>query len=158
MPNSMLPRRHLLCASLGFGATYGLARKGVADTLLPTPAQTAGPFYPLTFPQDADNDLVHITGHAGTARGIPTRITGRILNFDGRPLSGAGVEIWQCDANGRYHYVRDGRSDHTSDENFQGYGTMDCTPFRPDTGTSLEGLGIILGACPSIRIVVLVQS
>jgi protocatechuate 3,4-dioxygenase beta subunit len=123
MPNSMLPRRQLLCASLGFAATYELVRKGTADTLPPTPAQTAGPFYPATFPQDADNDLVHITGHSGAAHGIPTRITGRILGPNGRPLSGARVEIWQCDANGRYHYVRDGRAAHPSDENFQGYGT-----------------------------------
>jgi protocatechuate 3,4-dioxygenase, beta subunit len=123
MPNSMLPRRKLLCASLGFVAAYGLVRKDTADTLPPTPAQAAGPFYPLTFPQDAANDLVHITGHSGAAHGIPTRITGRILDFNGRPLSGARVEIWQCDANGRYHYVRDGRADHPSDENFQGYGT-----------------------------------
>jgi len=39
------------------------------------------------------------------------------------------VEIWQCDANGRYHYVRDDRAGPPLDENFQGYGqtTTDAT-------------------------------
>jgi protocatechuate 3,4-dioxygenase beta subunit len=38
-------------------------------------------------------------------------------------VSGARIEIWQCDANGRYHYVRDGRVDRPRDDDFQGYGT-----------------------------------
>jgi hypothetical protein len=75
MPNSMLPRRQLLCASLGFAATYELVRKGTADTLPPTPAQTAGPFYPATFPQDADNDLCTLPGipapHMASPLGSP---------------------------------------------------------------------------------------
>ncbi len=49
-------------------------------------------------------------------------VSGHILDPDGRPLSGARVEIWQCDTNGRYHYVRDDRADTPLDDNFQGYG------------------------------------
>jgi protocatechuate 3,4-dioxygenase beta subunit len=94
-----------------------------ASTLLPTPQQTPGPFYPLTFPRDSDNDLVHISGHLGAAKGNTTRIDGRILDPSGRSVSGARVEIWQCDTNGRYHYVHDDRADQPRDENFQGYGT-----------------------------------
>ena len=90
--------------------------------LPPTPPQTAGPFYPRSFPADADNDLVQITGRAGIATGTITYITGRVLDEADRGVSGARVEIWQCDANGRYHYVDDGRSDYPLDENFQGYG------------------------------------
>ena len=56
------------------------------------------------------------------------RITGRILDPNGRPVPGARVEIWQCDANGRYHYVRDGWADQPSDENFQGYGATTTNP------------------------------
>jgi protocatechuate 3,4-dioxygenase, beta subunit len=125
MRTSVLARRKLLQGSLAFAATCGAAgvRVGAADTLPPTPAQTAGPFYPLTFPRDSDNDLVHVSGHAGAARGSITRIRGRILDPNMRPISGARVEIWQCDANGRYHYVRDGGADRPRDEDFQGYGT-----------------------------------
>jgi protocatechuate 3,4-dioxygenase beta subunit len=51
-----------------------------------------------------------------------TYVTGRVLDPAGRPVSDARVEIWQCDANGRYHYVNDGRASRPLDENFQGYG------------------------------------
>ncbi|MBV8122241.1 MAG: intradiol ring-cleavage dioxygenase, partial [Alphaproteobacteria bacterium] len=40
----------------------------------------------------------------------------------GRPVPGLRVEIWQCDANGRYHYVRDASADRPLDDDFQGYG------------------------------------
>jgi protocatechuate 3,4-dioxygenase beta subunit len=125
MSNSVLARRKLLYGSLAVALTSSLlrARSSAADTLPPTPLQTPGPFYPLTFPQDSDNDLVHVAGHTSTAKGSITRITGRILDPNGRPVTGARVEIWQCDANGRYHYVRDGRGDQPRDDDFQGYGT-----------------------------------
>ncbi len=124
MPNSDLSRRHLIYRSLALaGAPWLVGSKGsTANTLPPTPRQTPGPFYPLSFPQDSDNDLVHVSGHPGIAKGSITRIAGRILDPNGRPISAARIEIWQCDANGRYHYVHDGRVDQPLDENFQGYG------------------------------------
>jgi protocatechuate 3,4-dioxygenase, beta subunit len=127
----ILRRRKLLHGSLTLAGTAWLlgSPRSAAATLPPTPQQTAGPFYPLSLPQDSDNDLVHVSGHAESANGIVTHITGRILDPRGRPISGARVEIWQCDANGRYHYVKDGGSDRPRDENFQGYGaaTTDAT-------------------------------
>jgi protocatechuate 3,4-dioxygenase, beta subunit len=121
---SMLARRKLIFSSLALAGASSLLRlpASAAGTLPPTPRQTPGPFYPLSLPQDADNDLVHVSGHQGTAQGRITKITGRILDLNGRPVPGARVEIWQCDANGLYHYVRDNRGDQTRDENFQGYG------------------------------------
>jgi len=76
----------------------------------------------LSIPTDSDNDLVQIAGHKGAAQGTVAYVSGRVLDPNGRPLSGARVEIWQCDANGRYHYVRDDRADTAFDDNFQGYG------------------------------------
>src|SRR5262249_30053496 len=76
----------------------------------------------LELPADSDNDLIHVSGRQGTAKGTVTYISGHILDRDGRPISGARVEIWQCDANGHYHYVRDNRVGAPPDENFQGYG------------------------------------
>jgi protocatechuate 3,4-dioxygenase, beta subunit len=124
MQNSGLARRRLIFSSLAFGGTAWLrgSTASAASTLVPTPRQTPGPFYPLSFPQDADNDLVHVAGHQGSAKGSITQIIGRILDLNGRPVPGARVEIWQCDANGRYHYVRDGRTNQPRDDNFQGYG------------------------------------
>ena len=118
----MIPRRRLLEVFARCAAGLSLSGTARPEALPATPAQTAGPFYPLSFPADSDNDLVQIAGHGGTAKGTVTYVTGRVLDPAGRPRSGARVEIWQCDANGRYHYVRDGRVDGPLDENFQGYG------------------------------------
>src|SRR5260221_5762830 len=127
MPNLIVARRKLLQGSIAFAATSRLlgSKDSAAAVLSPTPPQTPGPFYPLAFPNDSDNDLVHVAGHAATARGSITRITGRILDPSGRPVSGARVEIWQCDANGRYHYVRDGRAGQSRGVACQSYRTAD---------------------------------
>jgi protocatechuate 3,4-dioxygenase beta subunit len=123
MVHPRLARRRVLATSLAgaAGLACPVAMRAVA-ALLPTPQQTAGPFYPESFPADSDSDLVHVAGRGERARGVLTQLSGRILDRDGRPLTGARVEIWQCDANGRYHHVRDGRTDQPRDENFQGFG------------------------------------
>jgi protocatechuate 3,4-dioxygenase, beta subunit len=125
MRDPWLARRRLLEAALAGGAGLslpGAMRALAAPALAPTPAQTEGPFYPLNYPADSDNDLVHIAGHAEPAKGTITRVAGRVLDRAGRPVAGARVEIWQCDANGRYHNVRDGDAGRPRDENFQGFG------------------------------------
>ena len=86
-----------------------------------TPPQTPGPFYPATKPLDRDADLTVVDGAAGVAEGEPIEVAGRVIDRAGRPLSRAVVEIWQCDAFGRYHHPRD-RRDAPLDPNFQGYG------------------------------------
>ena len=119
----MSPRRRLIGTALGGAAA--IAMPGIlraAAALPPTPQQTAGPFYPLTYPADSDNDLVHVAGHGEPAKGVATRVSGHILDRDGQPLAGARVEIWQCDSNGRYHNVRDSSSGRPPDDNFQGFG------------------------------------
>lgn len=116
----MPPDRRSFLALLLAGSTLPLAR--AAGEWLPTPRQTAGPFYPRTLPLDADNDLVQIAGRNGVAAGEHTNVYGRVLGVGGQPIDGAKVEIWQCDANGRYHHPDDG-NDAELDENFQGYGS-----------------------------------
>jgi protocatechuate 3,4-dioxygenase beta subunit len=118
----MLARRRVLEGFVASAASLALLRSSRAAALPPTPAQTAGPFYPLTLPADADNDLIRVAGHEGSAIGTVTSIAGRILDRGGHPITGARVEIWQCDAHGRYHHVRDDRAGSPLDENFQGYG------------------------------------
>jgi protocatechuate 3,4-dioxygenase, beta subunit len=136
MRDPFFPRRRVLAASIAGAATLSLpaALRGLAAaTPGPTPAQTEGPFYPLNYPADSDNDLVHVAGHAEPAKGTVTRVAGRILDPSGRPVPGARVEIWQCDANGRYHNVRDGDAGRPRDENFQGFGqtvTDDAGGYR----------------------------
>lgn len=115
----MLPdaqRRHLI---LGLSGLV-LAGPALASRLLTTPAQTAGPFYPIEFLLDDDNDLTRVRGRNAVAKGRISDIEGRVLDADGRPIAGARVEIWQCDANGRYHHPHD--REGPLDENFQGFG------------------------------------
>lgn len=90
-------------------------------SLPPTPRQTAGPFYPEQLPADDDSDLTRVAGRTGLAKGQITDLTGRIMDTSGRGLDGVRIEIWQCDANGRYHHPRDSRQT-VLDENFQGHG------------------------------------
>jgi protocatechuate 3,4-dioxygenase beta subunit len=126
MRNSGPARSKLIYRSRAFGTSSLLRPASAATPLPPTPRQTPGPFYPQSFPQDADNDLIYIAGHQGSAQGSITRITGRVLDLNGRAVPGARVEIWQCDVNGRYHYVRDHRTDQPRDENSRATG-----PRRP---------------------------
>ncbi len=89
--------------------------------LVATPASTAGPFYPTKFPPDIDSDLVVLCGSAARAEGTVTHVTGRVLAIDGTPIVNAMVEIWQCDAHGRYLHPGD-TGGRPRDKAFQGYG------------------------------------
>jgi protocatechuate 3,4-dioxygenase beta subunit len=114
---SPITRRSLLASAavLG-GALPALAQR----RLLATPPSTEGPFYPQSFPLDADSDLVQVAGRSGRARGTIVYLAGRLVNSGGRPISGAAGEIWQCDAGGVYHHV--GSASRGADPDFQGYG------------------------------------
>lgn len=61
----------------------------------PTPAQTAGPFYTPGAP--LKRDLA-----ADVAGGERITLGGLVLDRDCRPLPGAIVEVWHCDAAGVY--------------------------------------------------------
>jgi protocatechuate 3,4-dioxygenase beta subunit len=110
-------RRRLLVALGGMLVAPALA----GGRLLATPAQSAGPFYPVELPLDDDNDLTRVAGRDGLAAGRLTELRGRLLDLNGRPITDARIEIWQCDANGRYRHPGDRRW-AVRDENFQGHG------------------------------------
>ena len=125
MNNDLASRRSLLRTGLCFGG-LGVAglmlNKGAMATLVATPRQSEGPFYPRVIPNDSDADLVQVAGSTEWASGTVTHVFGRVLSEDGRPMTGVRVEIWQCDAFGHYHYDRD--MPQGADPHFQGYGQM----------------------------------
>ena len=89
-------------------------------TRRPTPAQTEGPFYPVTLPADTDFDLL-IQGNVHYMLGEAVWLSGAVLDTAGRAVRGAVVEIWQCDQQGRYHHPGDGGR---ADKAFQGFGRV----------------------------------
>ncbi|MBM3649848.1 MAG: intradiol ring-cleavage dioxygenase [Alphaproteobacteria bacterium] len=115
------PSRRLFLA----GASAGLLPIGSAVAAGPvaTPSQTEGPFYPAAFPADMDNDLVQVRGQQARAMGTVLHLQGRVLDLGGKPVDGALVEIWQCDAQGLYDHPRQSGRERR-DQAFQGYGRV----------------------------------
>ena len=114
-------RRTLLAASAPLVLSAAMPGPAAAAVLLPTPSQALGPFYPRTLPLDRDADLVQVEGRSEPAAGIVTHVFGRVTDTDGRPQAGTRIEIWQCNAFGRYHHPR-APANAPIDENFQSYG------------------------------------
>lgn len=112
--------RRLLLGTAASGAALAAFPAWAQAKLVPTPRQTEGPFYPRSFPVDADADLVQVAGRSERARGTIVYLAGKLVDPDGKPIAGGEIEIWQCDAGGVYHHV--GSASRGADPNFQGYG------------------------------------
>lgn len=115
----LLTRRGLITCAAGL-----IVVKAANAGLIPTPAQTPGPFYPQVKPDDVDADLTQIRGGGGEASGQIIEVSGRVLSVKGHGLRGAIVEIWQADANGRYFDPKDWSLFTSRDQKFQGYGAV----------------------------------
>lgn len=102
------------------GAAALMVQPALAKQLIATPRQTAGPFYPPHPPLEDDSDLTRVRGRSAVALGRISDLSGRVLDPDGRPVSNARVEIWQCDALGFYHHPDDRAG--ARDPGFQGFG------------------------------------
>ncbi|NNC72658.1 MAG: intradiol ring-cleavage dioxygenase [Sphingomonadaceae bacterium] len=97
-----------------------LAEPAEAANAVATPRQTAGPFYPDEFPADHDADLLQFMDMEAPARGEAVHVSGAVTDAAGEPVSGATIDLWQCDANGVYHHPGD--REEGRDAAFQGFG------------------------------------
>ena len=88
-----------------------------------TPGQDIGPFYPVQRLREADADLTWIKGHKNRARGTVIEVTGRVLDRHGNPVRGARLELWQCNAAGRYAHPND-IATAPLDPDFQGFAAL----------------------------------
>lgn len=124
IPSAAVPvrgRRQLLGGVAAMLAAPVFIRDVLAQqSLRLTPAQTEGPFYPVSLPTDSDFDLL-AQGSTRYTQGRPAWLEGSVTDAAGRPVRDAVVEIWQCDAQGRYHHPGDGGR---ADRAFQGFGRV----------------------------------
>lgn len=73
----------------------------------------------LIVPKDMD-----LTIHGDSAPlGEKIVVTGRVLDEDGKPVRNSLLEVWQCNAAGRYWHKRD-QHNAPLDPNFYGFGKM----------------------------------
>ena len=84
-----------------------------------TLSEITGPVYGHERMGELDNDLT--CQHAGEPLGERIIVTGRVLDGDGRPVRNTLVEIWQCNAAGRYIHKVD-QHPAPLDPNFTGAG------------------------------------
>lgn len=117
-----LDRRGLVLGGIGLGTLgMGIASRVRAQQVLTAP-QIEGPFYPYDLPPEYDTDLVKLGNGDAQAMGQVTHVFGTVWGPGARPLADAMVEIWQCDANGRYRHPGDLETSRAPDLRFQGYG------------------------------------
>src|ERR1022692_1981924 len=87
--------------------------------LVPTPSQTAGPYLHLGLTADRS---VGCLANA-EAKGERIWLTCRIFDGDGAPVNDAMIEIWQANADGKYHHSEDAQQ-KAIDPAFCGFGRL----------------------------------
>jgi protocatechuate 3,4-dioxygenase beta subunit len=84
-----------------------------------TLSEASGPSFDQTTLGAHASDLT--AGHAGQPIGERIVVCGSVLDENAKPVSCALIELWQCNAAGRYHHERD-LHDAPLDPNFSGAG------------------------------------
>ena len=86
-------------------------------------SELTGPVFGHSLVSAADADLTTNAGTGAPALGERIIVSGRVIEEDGRPVPNTLLEIWQCNAAGRYPHVRD-THDAPVDPNFLGAGRL----------------------------------
>jgi protocatechuate 3,4-dioxygenase beta subunit len=127
-----LSRREALALIGASGAvllTGALPAHGAAPAAAPScvarPQQTEGPF----FVEEGLNrsDIRSDPGSGAIKPGVPLRLAFRVSRMSGgscAPLAGAQVDVWHCDAAGRYSDAGNGRA--TAEKFLRGYQRTDA--------------------------------
>ncbi len=90
-------------------------------TIPHTLSEVTGPVYGHSRIGALDGDLTR--QHDGEPLGERIIVTGRVLDENGRPVPNTLLEVWQCNAAGRYIHVRD-QHPAPLDPNFTGAGRV----------------------------------
>jgi protocatechuate 3,4-dioxygenase beta subunit len=130
---NVLNRREALALIGASGAallTSALAARAAAPappSCVARPQQTEGPFF---VEEELDRSDLRSDPRTGVVKaGVPLRLTFKVSRMSGAncaPLAGAKVDLWHCDATGRYSDARN-RGSSTVDEKFlRGYQRTDA--------------------------------
>jgi protocatechuate 3,4-dioxygenase, alpha subunit len=92
--------------------------------LIPTANQPIGPFYHFALTPGWDTGNRSAGVMAGPeAQGERIRLSVRMLDSDGRPVTNGMIELWQADACGKYNHPADTQP-KTADPAFRGFGRL----------------------------------
>jgi protocatechuate 3,4-dioxygenase beta subunit len=86
-----------------------------------TLSEVTGPLFGFDDVRPEDGDLTQ--QHAAAPMGERIIVSGRVLDENERPVSNTLIEIWQCNAAGRYRHQNDNH-DAPLDPNFSGAGRV----------------------------------
>ncbi len=101
--------------------SWGRTQLSGGTRLKRTPHEEVGPSYPVVKPPDRGWDLTLNPATGKRAQGTILYLSGRVLDTEGQPISGAKVEIWQANTYGRYTHPHD-PNPAPLDPEFEGYG------------------------------------
>jgi protocatechuate 3,4-dioxygenase beta subunit len=104
-----------------YGSTVKRAPKHPPIRLEQTLTEITGPLFADGWAGPDAADLTQ--GHGGPPLGERIIVAGRVLDEDGRPVPETLVELWQCNAAGRYRHPVD-QHDAPLDPNFDGVGQV----------------------------------
>jgi protocatechuate 3,4-dioxygenase beta subunit len=102
-----------------YGSTVKRAPIQPPIILPQTLSEITGPALGGSYVREGDSDLTR--QHKGEPLGERIIVEGRVLDENGRPVPKALVEMWQCNAAGRYAHALD-QHDAPLDPNFSGNG------------------------------------
>jgi len=124
--DNVLSRREALArigASSAALLTLALpARAAAPPSCFARPQQTEGPFF---VEEELDRSDIRSDPRTGAVRpGVPLRLTFNVSRMSGAtcvPLAGAKVDLWHCDAAGRYSDARSRGSSSVGEKFLRGY-------------------------------------
>lgn len=110
------------------GEAAGSASSLSAPDCVALPQQTEGPYFVDRQMQRTDIRLDPSTGRTSEGTPLDLRLVVSAITAAAGcgPLKGATVDIWHCDAIGRYSDVRDRRTDTTGQKFLRGYQMSDA--------------------------------
>ena len=104
-----------------YASTNVRAPRQPAVALEPAAAELSGPRFDRTLLYPNHDDMTRQTGNMPLGERII--VAGRVLDENGDPLPNTLIELWQCNASGRYHHEAD-QHDAPLDPNFRGFGRV----------------------------------